>query len=113
MEILWKGTVSAEFRANRLKLCENCAFLQNFHIKKLGEITIFFAMSGSAFCFLTKKLATLKPTKKGCLASLNKPNTNKPYGKNQGRVIFTTKLNICDGPFWGKIVDGFWKSNRN
>ena len=42
MEILRKGTVSAKFRANRPKLCGNCAFPQNFHTKKLGEITIFF-----------------------------------------------------------------------
>ena len=26
----------------RPKLCENCAFLQNVHISKLGEITIFY-----------------------------------------------------------------------
>ena len=29
----------------RPKLCGNCAFLQNFHTRKLGEITIFFAVS--------------------------------------------------------------------
>ena len=26
------------------KLCGNCAFPQNFHTRKLGEITVFFAM---------------------------------------------------------------------
>ena len=26
------------------KLCENCAFPQNFHIRKLGEITVFYAV---------------------------------------------------------------------
>ena len=30
MEILWKGTVSAEFWGNRPKLCGNCAFSQNY-----------------------------------------------------------------------------------
>ena len=44
MEILWKGTVSAQFRANPPKLCGNCAFPQNFHTRKLGEITPFFAV---------------------------------------------------------------------
>ena len=29
----------------RPKLCGNCAFLQNFRTRKLGEITIFFAVS--------------------------------------------------------------------
>ena len=48
MEIFWKGTVSAEFRANRLKLCGNCAFPQNVHTRKLGEITVFFAVLKSA-----------------------------------------------------------------
>ena len=32
------------FRANRLKLCGNCAFPKNFHTRKLGEITIFYAV---------------------------------------------------------------------
>ena len=30
--------------ANRPKLCGNCAFAQNFHTRKLGEITVFFAV---------------------------------------------------------------------
>ena len=44
MEILWKSAVSAEFRANRPKLCGNCAFPQNFHTRKVGEITVFSAV---------------------------------------------------------------------
>ena len=27
----------------RQKLCRNCAFPQNFHTRKLGEITVFYA----------------------------------------------------------------------
>ena len=42
--ILWKRTVFVEFRANRPKLCENCAFLQNFHTRKLGEISVSYAV---------------------------------------------------------------------
>ena len=37
-----KGTVSAKFRANRPKLCGNCAFQQNFHNRELVEITAFY-----------------------------------------------------------------------
>ena len=44
MGILQKGTVSAEFRAIRPKLCGNCAYPQNFHTKKLGEIAVFYAL---------------------------------------------------------------------
>ena len=44
MEILWKGTVSAWFRANSLKLWESCAFPQSFHTRKLGEIVVFYAV---------------------------------------------------------------------
>ena len=44
MEILWKGTVSVEFCRIRLKLCGNCAFPQNFNTRKLGEITVFYAV---------------------------------------------------------------------
>ena len=46
METLRKGTVSAYFRVNCQKLCVNCAFSQNFHTRKLGEITVFFAVFG-------------------------------------------------------------------
>ena len=35
-----------QFRANRSKLCGNCAFPQNFHTRKLGEIKVFFAVEG-------------------------------------------------------------------
>ena len=44
MEILWKDTVSSQFRAIRPKLCGNCVFPQNFHTMKLGEITVFYAV---------------------------------------------------------------------
>ena len=43
-EILSKRTVSAEFRGICLKLCGNCALPQNFHLKKLGEITVFYVV---------------------------------------------------------------------
>ena len=33
------------FRAICPKLCRNCAFPQNFHTRKLGEITIFYAVN--------------------------------------------------------------------
>ena len=39
--ISWKRRVSAEFRAIRSKLCRNCAFSQNFHTRKLNEISVF------------------------------------------------------------------------
>ena len=41
MDILWKDMTR---KANRLKLCRNCAFVQNCHTWKLGEITVFYAM---------------------------------------------------------------------
>ena len=44
VEISWKGTVSAQFRVNRPKLCRNYAFPQTFHTRKLGEITVFYAV---------------------------------------------------------------------
>ena len=43
MEILWKQTVPAvlgETLETRPKIAGNSAFLQNFHIRKLGEITV-------------------------------------------------------------------------
>ena len=44
VKTLWKDTVSAEFWANRPKLCGNCAFSQNFLTSTLGEIAVFYAV---------------------------------------------------------------------
>ena len=44
VEILWKSTVSLEFRANRPKLYGNCVFPQNVHTKKLDEVTVFYVV---------------------------------------------------------------------
>ena len=44
VEILQKCTVSAELRASRSKLCGNCTLPQNFHTRKLGEITVFYVV---------------------------------------------------------------------
>ena len=44
VEYLRKGTVSPEFWANCSKLCGNCALLQNSYTRKLGEITVFYAV---------------------------------------------------------------------
>ena len=41
---MWKGTVFAEFRANRSKTYRNCAFPQNLHTRKLGESSVFYAV---------------------------------------------------------------------
>ena len=41
VEMLWKGTASAKFWTIRLKLCGNCAFMQNLHTSKQGEIWYF------------------------------------------------------------------------
>ena len=41
--ISWYGNF-AQFQANHSKLCGNCAFLQNFHIRKLGEITVIYVV---------------------------------------------------------------------
>ena len=49
MATLWKDAVSAYFRANRTKLCVNCAFPQNSYTKKLGEIVVFFAVWAKTF----------------------------------------------------------------
>ena len=47
--LVWKFCGKVQFshslRANCAKLCGNCAFRQNFYIRKLGEITVFFAVS--------------------------------------------------------------------
>ena len=50
MEILQKCTVSTEIQTIRPKLCENCAFPQIFHIRKLVEITVFMQWQGSTVC---------------------------------------------------------------
>ena len=51
VKILWKRIVSAEFRAIR---CRECAFPQNFHIRKLSEVTIFYAVIYSLLCKVSR-----------------------------------------------------------
>ena len=41
MDILWKFTVSAEFREIRLKICRSSSFAQNFDTRKLDEILVY------------------------------------------------------------------------
>ena len=61
MEILWKGTVSAEFREIRPKLYGNCIFPQNIQIRKLAEILIFYTVYFSkSFFSHTMKLKSLE-----------------------------------------------------
>ena len=45
--LVWKfcGKTQFPLSANRPKLCGNCAFPQNFHTMKLGEITVFYAVT--------------------------------------------------------------------
>ena len=62
LEILWKGVVSAEFRANHSKLCGSCAFPRNFHTRKLGEITAFYAVLGSFVWRLQKQCKSVFKT---------------------------------------------------
>ena len=43
--LVWKFYGKAQFpHSFGRKLCRNCVFPQNFHAKKLGEITVFFAV---------------------------------------------------------------------
>ena len=58
--LVWKFCGKARFphrfRASRPKLCRDCAFPQNFHTKKSGEITVFFAVSASAQPVIWKQI---------------------------------------------------------
>ena len=54
MEILQKGTLSAEFRP---ELCGPFVFPQNLHTTKLGEITVFYVVFISERLVLALALA--------------------------------------------------------
>ena len=53
MEILWNGTVSVEFRKNYTELWGYFDFPQNFHTRKLGEITVFYAVANIVSVYLS------------------------------------------------------------
>ena len=53
MDILWKGAVSLEFLANRLKLYGNRFFPQNFHPRKLGQVVVLYAVDDAASLHLS------------------------------------------------------------
>ena len=48
VKILWKYTVTAEFRENHSKHCESCTIQQDFHTMKFGENLAFHALMMSA-----------------------------------------------------------------
>ena len=52
---MWKFCGNPQFPlrlgANRPKLCGNCAFPQNVHTRKLGGITIFYAVTIAIFLY--------------------------------------------------------------
>ena len=54
--LVWKFCEKTQFRANRPKLCDNCA--QNFHTRKSDEITVFFAVSRTETNRYTNRSAT-------------------------------------------------------
>ena len=58
VEVLRKGT------AIRLKLCGNCAFPQNLHTRKLGEIGVFYAVSVIS---LSKEIVPQRPSFTGAI----------------------------------------------
>ena len=43
--MFWKQKVSAKFWAISSKVCGNRTFAQNLHTRKLGETTVFYAVS--------------------------------------------------------------------
>ena len=44
VKILWKDTASAKFWVNLPKLYEKCVVPENFYTKKLGKISVFYAI---------------------------------------------------------------------
>ena len=56
--LVWKycGKVQFPHSFGHPKLCGNCAFPQNFHTRKLGEITVFFAVLPSSIIQWRKDL---------------------------------------------------------
>ena len=52
--LVWKfcGKAQFSYTANRPKLCGNCAFPQNFHSRKLGELMVFYAVLAMSFSYL-------------------------------------------------------------
>ena len=49
VKVFWKRTVSGNILVNRSKLCKNCVFPKNFHIRKLVQISVFYAMRDSKY----------------------------------------------------------------
>ena len=49
MEVLWKHTVSTDSRVKHPYLCGKCAFPQNLHTRKLGEIPVIYAVYHKCF----------------------------------------------------------------
>ena len=89
VEILWKSIVSAEFRENHPKLCGNCAFPQNFHPRKLGAITTFYAVIVflyETFCLSKRSSILLFNSSCFCSIACVMILTRSKYTKNHYRM---------------------------
>ena len=98
------------------KLCGNCAFPQNFHTRKLGEITIFYAVQAFLVVYCSPTIVTDFSKDKiqwNCSSKWKKitfPN-NSSNSKGIGKIVYYShsELKIFTRFFatWNKIFKLF------
>ena len=52
--LVWKFCGNAQLLRRFGRFAKNCAFLQNFYIRKLGEITVFYAVARVSCLYFCK-----------------------------------------------------------
>ena len=96
MEVLWERPVFVEFQTIHSKLHRNCAFPKSFHSRKLGETTLFYAVT---ILLVETNLSDLKKK----LLNLNTKGSSAFHDvKDCAHTrIFDDKLHfLCGGIFW-------------
>ena len=102
MEILWKHTVCVGFQAIRLNFSPNCAFPRNFHTRKLGEITVFYAVFADTTQYKKNSLEHNSPL----TTSAQYIFWIEPYLANMDKAIlvFCNKISIKKNKITCKVV---------
>ena len=86
---VWEFCVNAQFP----KPFGNCAFIQNFHIRQLGKILVFYVANGNLFWMLSWRKKKRK-RRSGCHNYYLHSGTLKYFEIHHDWVIYLIKMNM-------------------
>ena len=84
------------------KLCGNCEFRQNLHTKKLGKITVFYAVLALAWLYIENNIQMLS-LQLHCVKSVSTRSFSAPYFPAFGLNADRYSVSLGIESEWGKM----------